>query len=71
MYRNTPTIDHWNHSPIHHGAMILRVEGDPAATLTGEYWTDRLTVGHVQFTARSKTLFFDFSTASAATYFPA
>jgi hypothetical protein len=70
VYRNTPNIAHRGRSPIHHGAMLLRVEGDPPASLSGDYWTDRLTVGEVQFTHRSGRLYYDFDSATAGTFLP-
>jgi hypothetical protein len=68
IYRNTPRQDHRDHSPIHHGAMLIYVEGDPVTKLRAEYWTDRLTRGQIVFTEKSDTIFFDFETASAATF---
>lgn len=68
VYRNTPKLAHRSHSEIHHGALTLRVEGDPVTALTGEYWTDRLTRGEMTFMEKSETLYFDFASASAGTF---
>jgi hypothetical protein len=68
IYRNTPRQDHRNHSPIHHGAMLIHVEGDPVIRLRAEYWTDRLTRGQIVFEELRKAIFFDFDSASKATY---
>jgi hypothetical protein len=67
VYRNIPQLPHRHHSEIHHGALVIRVEGDPVTSLTGEYWTDRLTHGEMRFTEKSETLYFDFASASAGT----
>jgi hypothetical protein len=45
MYTNTPQLAVRHRSPIHVGAANLSVEGDRPDTLSGTYWTDRLTVG--------------------------
>ncbi len=68
IYRNTPRQDHRDHSPIHHGAMLIHVEGDPIVRLRAEYWTDRLTRGQIVFEERSKGIHFDFDSASKAVY---
>ncbi|MEX1195478.1 MAG: hypothetical protein WD904_09425 [Dehalococcoidia bacterium] len=56
IYLNTPDILRRDRSPIHHGGMILQVQGHPPARLEGEYWTDRGTKGRLCFTARSDKL---------------
>lgn len=68
VYRNTPQLAYRSHSEIHHGALVIRVEGDPVRSLRGEYWTDRLTRGEMQFTEKSDSLYFDFASASAGTF---
>jgi hypothetical protein len=68
LYRNTPKLEHRDHSPIHHGAMLLRIEGDPVESMRAEYWTDRLTRGTIEFSEKSDTLHFDFETASRSAY---
>src|SRR5262249_20094759 len=68
VYRNTPQLSARDRSAIHHGAIIIRVEGDPVTSLTGEYWTDRLTRGELRFLEKSNTLYFDFASASAGTF---
>jgi hypothetical protein len=68
VYRNTPQLAARDRSAIHHGALVVRVEGDPVTSLTGEYWTDRLTRGELRFQEKSETLYFDFASASAGTF---
>ncbi len=68
IYRNTPRQDHRDHSPIHHGAMLIHVEGDPVKALRAEYWTDRLTRGRIDFAEKNDTIYFEFETASNATF---
>jgi hypothetical protein len=68
VYRNTPQLSHRDRSAIHHGALLMRVEGDPVTSLTGEYWTDRMTRGELRFTDKSETLYFDFASASAGKF---
>ncbi len=51
-YRNEPRIGVRDRSPIHFGAVALRVEGDPPASMSGHYWTDRLTRGEMLVSAR-------------------
>lgn len=41
VYRNEPRLAVRERSPIHYGAVLLEVEGDPPVRLAGHYWTDR------------------------------
>lgn len=68
VYRNTPQIAHRDRSPIHHGAFLLKVEGDPVASLSGEYWTDRNTRGQLLLTEKTEIIYFDFNSAAAGCY---
>ena len=68
VYRNNPKQEHRDRSPIHHGAMLIFIEGDPVKSLRAEYWTDRLTRGRIDFAEKSKDYFFDFASASKATF---
>jgi hypothetical protein len=45
VYRNEPRIQVRDRSPIHYGSFVLDVQGSPADTLEGFYWTDRKTRG--------------------------
>lgn len=48
VYRNEPQLAVRDRSPIHYGAILLDVEGDPATGLVGQYWTDRNSAGELQ-----------------------
>jgi len=67
-YRNTSKMMVRERSPIHHGAMILSIKGQPPSGLEGQYWTDRNTQGDIAFSRFNKKRFEDFSSASAAKY---
>ncbi|WP_353207359.1 hypothetical protein [Sphingorhabdus sp.] len=47
VYRNEPRLSVRDISPIHYGAIVLDVQGDPVKSLTGHYWTDRNTRGEL------------------------
>lgn len=64
VYLNIPDILRRDGSPIHHGGMILQVQGHPPARLQGEYWTDRGTKGGLCFTSRSDRLLQSFDEGS-------
>lgn len=49
-YQNTPKAGVRDRSPVHVGAVHLSVEGEEPAAMEGSYWTDRLTVGDMEFT---------------------
>jgi len=63
IYLNTPDILRRDGSQIHHGGLILQVQGHPPARLEGEYWTDRATKGRLCLTARSDKLVQSFNEA--------
>ncbi len=52
VYRNTPRLQVRERSPVHHGALILDVRGDPPDSLAGQYWTDRLSQGELVLSGR-------------------
>jgi len=66
VYRNEPRQGMRERSPIHHGAFLLRVGGNPATSLEGEYWPDRRTSGEMATLGRRKKAFETFADASAA-----
>jgi hypothetical protein len=68
VYRNTPQLSARDRSAIHHGALVIRVEGDPVTSLSGEYWTDRLTLGELRFAEKSEKIFFTFDAAVAGDF---
>jgi hypothetical protein len=47
VYRNEPKLSVRDRSPIHYGAIVLDVQGDPVKSLAGYYWTDRNTRGEL------------------------
>lgn len=66
MYRNQPRHLVRPHSPIHHGGLLLAVEGENFNRLTGSYWTDRRTDGEMRFEHVSRKRIGDFEAADAA-----
>lgn len=68
IYLNVPDPLRREESPIHHGGLILQIQGVPPAALQGEYWTDRKTKGGLRFIARNRRLFYGFDEAAKATY---
>jgi hypothetical protein len=63
VYRNTPRISLRDRSPIHYGAILLRVIGSPPSALDGEYWTSRGTNGEMRLGSRISDLCQDFAEA--------
>jgi len=60
-YVSEPHLDVRHRSPIHNGAIALKVVGNPQRLLEGDYWTDRKTTGAVeaQFVSRKLAERFD------------
>lgn len=54
LYRNTPRAAVRHRSEVHHGAFKLDIGGRPPGRLEGYYWTDRNTMGELEFDARDK-----------------
>ena len=53
VYRNEPKIElRGERSEIHYGAFRLEIRGTPPSGLRGEYWTDRVTRGTMDFDSR-------------------
>lgn len=67
-YQNVPRLLIQNRSRIHHGALMLDVEGVPPNRLTGFYWTDRDTKGEVVLRARLPKVYTSFDEASRAAW---
>jgi hypothetical protein len=61
IYRNTPRAAVRHRSPIHHGALMLDVSGQPPTLLEGFYWTDRTTMGELNMQVRFKRLVNDYA----------
>jgi hypothetical protein len=53
-YRNTPRASVRERSEVHHGSFKLDIAGEPVGQLEGYYWTDRNTMGELDFSRRSK-----------------
>ncbi len=56
VYRNEPKLSVRDRSPIHYGAFVLDVLGDPVNELAGYYWTDRNSRGEVRTLARHDSI---------------
>jgi hypothetical protein len=67
-YRNVPRMLRRGQSPMHFGAVLLHVRGDPAVSLDGAYWTDRGTKGEIDLRIRSRLLANDFGHAQTLHY---
>lgn len=65
VYVNEPRVSVRERSPIHYGAVILHVRGDPPQSLDGSYWTDRLTVGEIQSGSHTRRICHSFGEARA------
>lgn len=63
-YRNEPRSTVRERSPIHQGAIRLRVNGPRPLVIEGEYWTDRGTQGEIRLEDRQKELFDRFADAT-------
>ena len=68
VYRNEPKVDVRDRSEIHRGTFILKTHGpsDKPTSLTGEYWTDRNTMGSLKLTRRVDKVYSKFEDADAA-----
>ena len=67
VYTNKPQMHlRGDRSEMHQGALILRTHGpeNHPDTLTGEYWTDRKTTGHITCTERLPRIFSRFEDAA-------
>ena len=64
VYRNTPRLQVRERSPLHHGALLLNVQGAHPESLAGQYWTDRLSQGELVLSARSPALAHSFEQAT-------
>jgi len=63
IYRNAPRLSVRAASPIHHGGLVLRIEGASLDRMSGEYWTDRETKGEIRLHRLTKRVVNDFDTA--------
>lgn len=65
LYRNTPRASVRNRSEVHHGSFKLDIGGEPVDRLEGYYWTDRSTMGELEFDRRSMEIVDSFVHAQA------
>ena len=63
VYRNEPKLSVRARSPIHYGALVLDVQGDPATDLAGHYWTDRNSRGELKTLVRDEAIVGSFEEA--------
>lgn len=63
VYRNEPRLAVRKRSPIHFGAVWLRISTDPTLEMEGHYWTDRDTKGEMRLYRRENRLFQSFNLA--------
>ncbi len=68
IYVNKPKLLNRDVSPIHHGGLLLHIQGNPPHSLSGQYWTDRDTKGELHFSERSRKLYSDFEDADKGLY---
>ncbi len=67
IYRNEPRVElQGDRSEIHHGSLLLEVNGEPPESMEGHYWTDRGTRGSMTVTDRRKKVFDTFEAAREA-----
>lgn len=52
VYLNEPKASVRHRSEVHYGALKLTLEGAPVITMSGSYWTDRLTRGDLRLEER-------------------
>lgn len=68
-YLNEPALPlQQTRSRIHHGAAMIKIIGDPATMLEGDYWTDRKTTGTLTFEAHNPQIAQTFEQAAKLTY---
>lgn len=53
-YRNTPRASVRERSEVHYGSFKLDIAGEPVDRLEGYYWTDRSTMGELDFDRRAQ-----------------
>lgn len=66
VYQNEPKIAVRDRSPVHYGGLALTVQGSPATSMEGFYWTDRCTRGDIVLKDRRKEAYDSYELASAA-----
>jgi hypothetical protein len=65
VYRNEPQFHVRDRSPIHYGAVWLKIIDEPAKRMLGHYWTDRESAGEMELTDRRKNAAQTFQSAQS------
>jgi hypothetical protein len=65
VYRSEPRFEVRDKSPIHYGAVWLKVIDEATKKVIGHYWTDRETGGEMELSNRQKKKFQTFQAARA------
>ena len=65
VYRNEPRYEVRDRSPIHYGAVSIKVIDLPVGKLLGHYWTDRKSAGEMELTDRRDKKLQDFKSAQS------
>lgn len=68
IYVNTAQIHLRPKSPTHGGGLLLTLYAEPRLRLEGEYWTERLTKGSLDFRGHSSTIAESFEHAASLDY---
>jgi hypothetical protein len=65
VYRNEPRFEVRDKSPIHYGAVWLKIIDEPPKKVLGHYWTDRESAGEMELTDQQSKQFQTFQSAQA------
>jgi hypothetical protein len=65
VYRNEPRFQFRGRSPIHYGAVWLKIIDEPPKKVLGHYWTDRESAGEMELTDHQTKKFQTFQSAQA------
>lgn len=68
IYHNKPRAEVRHRSPIHFGSFSLDVATSPTRSLDGHYWTDRNTIGDMEFASHSRETVSTFGEAQRLTF---
>jgi hypothetical protein len=68
VYRNTPRMSERVRSPMHFGAFLVELHDDPVMSISGHYWTDRVSGGDMEFASRSDKLAAGFEKAAKLSF---
>ena len=65
VYRNEPRLQVRDTSPIHYGAVWLKIIDEPTKKIIGHYWTDRNSMGEMELSEQQNKKFQAFESALA------